>query len=190
MEGFKFEPFKTVDQGRAALGYTGKSTDPMYQWFGVTPGKGETARLRQSMDSLIGTAREFGVGDSVINQLTALRNSREQYYDLVPLLSMMNFQSLFQSSTQYVKTTQEKKAEEAIVQQETQQNEALEAQRAAAQRVQNYATNVGSGNLAGPGDQPTLFTGGSQNIDSTRLAIGSSTARRRRGRGISAQLGL
>lgn len=56
-------------------------------------------------------------------------------------------------------------------------------------RRENYGRAMRSGDLAGDDTAPTVISGGTQNVDQSRLSIGGSS-RRRRGRGISSQLGL
>lgn len=56
-------------------------------------------------------------------------------------------------------------------------------------RRENYGRAMRSGDLAGDDTAPTVISGGTTNVDQSRLSIGGSS-RRRRGRGISSQLGL
>src|SRR5690606_35934346 len=59
------------------------------------------------------------------------------------------------------------------------QEEALRRQQRETARLNTYMSNVESGDLSGPGTPPTVISGGSRNVDASRLDLGrGSTARR------------
>lgn len=165
-------------------------------YFGTSISKGYTSKVRRRMDQMISQARADGMEANYLSQLQKYRDhfvkhDGSMWIDRVD--GTLNTEAFAQiHSTWYspsmVKARQEKAAAEKAA---AEKAAALERQRQELARLQTYQSNVGHGDLTGPGTPPTVISGGSQNVDASRLDIGrSSTARRRRGRGISAQLGL
>lgn len=81
--------------------------------------------------------------------------------------------------------------------QKAEQDRVLAAQKAEQERIRketerhaNYGAAMRSGDLAGDDTLATTISGGSTNIDQSRLSTGGGGSRRRRGRGIGSQLGL
>src|SRR5690625_3699381 len=171
----------------------------MWDFYGVK--QGDYRGVLSSMDRML---KDIAAKDPGNAHFRKLQEARSTYYNFstgrrpdtqMALSFAEEFQGRYnQWSVDYSRREAarvQKELEAARKKQEAEQAAALERQRQEMARLQTYQSNVGHGDLTGPGTPPTVISGGSQNVDASRLDIGrSSTARRRRGRGISAQLGL